>query len=319
LVLSDSIWPRVLLQSLIAAWMVSTTPAQAGSLDYCHPPVESDAAVQDRLLEVAAVLKTQLESSGHRLALISRSGLALQRLGQRYSHTGISLQASQHTPWSVRQLYFACDEQKPRIFDQGLSGFVLGVQDADEAYVSLVFLPEAAQAQLERAALDDQLSLQLLAAHYSANAYAFSTRYQNCNQWIAELMASAWGDLPIAGDLRNAAQQWLTDQNYQPTVLDIGWHALMWLADRLRWLHSDDHPAADLGAAQFRISMPQSLEHFARQRYPDSRRIELCYTPEHIVIHTGWSPIARGCTPAIADKVIPFQAQPSPEFNPAPP
>ena len=293
------------------AWATLTFPAHASSLNYCDGGTAPGAALQDRLLQVAALVKAELDQSGQSLALVSRSGLALQRLGQRCSHAGVSLKASPNTPWSVRQLYFACDEKRPRIFDQGMSGFVLGVNDANEGYLSIVLLPPEAAALLERAALDDHQALQLLGAHYSANAYAFSQRYQNCNQWLAEMLATAWGDLAPQDDPRGVAQQWLTDQSYAPTVFRIGWQPLMWLAARLRWLHSDDHPPHDLEAAQFRVSMPQSIETFVHQRHPDATRIEVCYTATQVVVHRGWESIAAGCTPAADDTVIPLEGRPA--------
>ena len=283
-------------------------PAHASSLNYCDGSTEPGAALQDRLLQVAAIVKAELDQSGQSLALISRSGLALQRLGQRYSHAGISLKASPNTPWSVRQLYFACDEKRPRIFDQGMSGFVLGVNDASEGYVSIVLLPPDAAAPLEHVALDDRHALQLLGTRYSANAYAFSQRYQNCNQWLAEMLASAWGDLAPHDGLRATAQQWLADQSYQPTVFNVGWQPLMWLAARLRWLHSDDHPQSDLDAAQFRVSMPQSIESFVHRRHPEASRIEVCYTPKQVVVRRGWESIADGCVAALGDTVIELPA-----------
>ena len=163
------------------------------SLDFCHGPSEPGAAAQDRLIQVAALVKAELDQSGAQMALVSRSGLALQRLDQRYSHAGVSLKTSDNAPWSVRQLYYACDEQRPRLFDQGMSGFVMGANDPDEGYLSIVLLPDAAAAPIERATRDDTQALKLLGDTYSANAYAFSTRYQNCNQWVAELLAQAWG------------------------------------------------------------------------------------------------------------------------------
>jgi hypothetical protein len=172
------------------------------SLDFCHGPSEPGAAAQDRLIQVAALVKAELDQSGAQMALVSRSGLALQRLDQRYSHAGVSLKASDNAPWSVRQLYYACDEQRPRLFDQGMSGFVMGANDPDEGYLSIVLLPDAAAAPIERATRDDTQALKLLGDTYSANAYAFSTRYQNCNQWLAELMASAWAPAADAGENR---------------------------------------------------------------------------------------------------------------------
>ncbi len=275
----------------------------AGSLSYCQGLAEPPAPVQDRLIQVASVVKDELGRSGHRLALISRSGLALEHLGHRYSHAGVSLRDSAHTPWSVRQLYFACDEQRPRIFDQGLTGFVMGTHDPAEGYISIVLLPPDASVALERAALDDGQAVQLLAANYSANAYAFSARYQNCNQWVAELLASAWQSNPDEARTREQAQQWLRTESYQPSVIKLHWQPLMWVAALLPWLHQDDHPAEDIAQAQFRISMPLSIETFAQARHPQATRIELCYTGDRLVLRRGWEPIADGCQAAEGDEV----------------
>jgi hypothetical protein len=183
-----------------------------------------------------------------------------------------------------------------------MAGFVLGSHDPREGYVSIVFLPADAAQALETVALDDRTALQLLANTYSANAYPFSERYQNCNQWLIELLAVAWGDLSSEGSPRGNAQQWLQSQGYAPSIMRVGWRPLMWVADQMRWLHSDDHPEDDLTAAQFRVSMPAAIESFVHARLPDTTRIELCYTETQVVIHRGWEPIASGCRPAPGDE-----------------
>jgi hypothetical protein len=290
------------------ACAVSACGAGAGSLNYCQGQVEPGAAVQDRLIQVAAVVKDELDRSGQTLALVARSGLSLQRFGHRYSHAGISLRASPNTPWSVRQLYYACDEQRPRIYDQGMSGFVLGANDPAEGYISIVLLPTEAAIPLERAALDESQALALLGATYSANAYAFGQRYQNCNQWLAELLASAWGGAwTVTDGARGQAQQWLQAEAFAPSVFDLGWRPLVWLAGLLPWLHTDDHPPDDLAQAHFKVSMPQSIAAFVRDRLPEATHIELCYTAQQLVVHHGWEPIAQGCVPADGDTVMALQ------------
>jgi hypothetical protein len=117
-------------------------------------------------------------------------------------------------------------------------------------------------------------------------------------------MASAWATAADAGENRARAQQALIEAGYAPTVLDVGWQPLVWLAGQIRWLHTDDHPADDLAAARFRVSMPASIEGFVRQQVPDARRIELCYTATQVVIHRGWTRIAAGCQPGPGDEVI---------------
>jgi hypothetical protein len=183
-----------------AAGALAAPAAGAAALRHCDRPAEASPAEQDRLLRVAALIKAELAASGRGVALIARSGLDLRSIGVRYSHAGVALQASPNTTWSVRQLYYACDEARPRLFDQGLAGFLMGVNDPALGHISLVLLPEAESAALEHTALDTARALSLLGSAYSANAHPQSLRYQNCNQWLAELLAVAAGAEADAGD-----------------------------------------------------------------------------------------------------------------------
>ena len=263
-----------------------------------------NATQQDRLLRFAALIKEELDGSGEKVALVARSGLDLSRFGVRYSHAGVSLKASDNTPWSVRQLYYACDEQRPRLYDQGLPGFVFGTDDANIGYVWIVLPTGADAAALESAALDNARALRLLAATYSANAYPFSLRYQNCNQWVAELLATAWGALDGAPDLRAQAQRWLAQRGYEPAAVDIGSHWLMLAAAFVPLVHLDDHPDADLSALRVRTSLPGAIEDFVRERASSARRIQLCHNGGQAVIRYGWEPMAEGCRPQAGDRVI---------------
>lgn len=294
---------------LVCAVLLALGPwvqCQAGQFRYCDPPTELDATQQDTVLRFGAVIKSSLEATGRSLALVARSGLDLSRFGMRYSHAGISLRANPNGPWSVRQLYFDCSERRPRIFDQGIAGFVVGAGDPSIGYFSVVLLP-GADDELERLVQDNRQALRLLGATYSANAYAYGLRYQNCNQWVAEMLGVAWGGLSAAGpeeDLRQAAQQWLRQQQYEPTRFEVGNPILMWLGGVLPWLNRDDHPDQDLSEWRFRVSMPESIEAFARAQVPGARRMEFCHANRRIVIREGWEPIAEGCVPGEADTVI---------------
>jgi hypothetical protein len=281
--------------------------AHAGVLRYCDAAAELTAAQQDTLFRFGAVVRDTLERSGHDIALVARSGLDLGRFGVRYSHAGLSLRASPNAPWSVRQLYYDCDERRPRLFDQGIAGFVLGTVDPSAGYVSAVLLPPAAAVPLERAAQDKRQALSLLGSTYSANAYPFAQRYQNCNQWVAELMAVAWGGLPEAGEgpeRRAQAQRWLQAQGFTPTRFDVGNPILVWLGVALPWLHGDDHPPEDLRRQRFHVSMPGSIEAFVQARVPGARRLEFCHDGRRVVVRKGWEPIADGCRPGPEDTVV---------------
>jgi len=296
-------WLLRLALCALLPWLVGHH-SQAGVLRYCDAPAPIDAAGQDRLYRFAAVIKAELDRSGHELALIARAGLDLSRFDQRYSHAGISLRGSANAPWSVRQLYYDCDAARPRLFDQGIAGFLLGAADPALGFVSVVLLPAPAEAPLARAVSDNRRSLRLLGTTYSANAHAFAARYQNCNQWVAEMLAVAWAPLADADDLRSEAQRWLQAQGYVPTRFDVGNPLLMWLGGSLPWLHSDDHPAEDLAQQRFRVSMPESIEAFVQKAEPLARRIEFCATARHIVIRHGWAPLADDCQPGPQDRVV---------------
>ena len=283
--------------------------AQAGTLRYCDAGTPLTAAQQDRMLRVAALVKAELERSGSRAALVARSGLNLRWFDMRYSHAGISLQASSESRWAVRQLYFSCDDLQPRLFDQGLPAFLLGTEDPSLGYVSVVTLPAASAATLEPVALDNRQALSLLSANYSANAYVYSQRLQNCNQWLAELLGLAWGAAATpqalaAASPRAEAQAWLRAQGYEGARFSVGWRPLLWLTAFSPWLHHDDHPEEELAQARFVVSMPESIERFVRLQVPGAERIEFCHTDHHVVVRRGWEPLADGCVPGAGDKVV---------------
>ena len=290
---------------LAAALCVAAGSVQAGSVRLCEQGTELSADQKDRRLRLVAQLRQELDAADTPAVLIARSGVDLSRFALRYSHAGISLRHSPNTPWSVRQLYYACDEGKPRLFDQGLAGFLLAADDGPGVHVSMVLLPAPESSALSATALDRTLALHLLAGTYSANAHAFSTRYQNCNQWVAELLAAAWGGL---GSLpsREQAQGWLRAQDYQPHRFEVGSRLLAWLAQLVPLLHHDDHPATDVDAAVYRVSMPVALEAFVQRRVPGARRVELCHDERHIVVRQGWQPLGAGCEPGPGDRVIAF-------------
>ncbi|MFM2405526.1 MAG: hypothetical protein RL223_3406 [Pseudomonadota bacterium] len=317
---------RVLLPVLMAV----AGPADADSMRYCDGPAALDAHQQDGLLRVAALVQEMLEPSGVEVALIARSGLRLEWLGERHSHAGLALRDHRDGRWTVRQLYYACDERRPRLFDQGLAGFVMGTAQPDRGHYELLLLDGADGRAVARAALDDRRALGLLSADYSANAYAWSTRYQNCNQWVAELLGEAWaapagapdavavaaaaaGDVsgaiggpttdPVA-ERRARAQAALRQAGYVPRTVELGWLPLMWVASVWPWLHTDDLPAAQWDARALQVSMPSALSAWVERRPSPPRRLALCHRDRQVVIRSGGAPLDADCTPADGDRVL---------------
>ena len=289
---------------LAALALCASASAAAGIPTFCERTREVSAADQDRVLRFAGVVKRELEASSSRVALVSRAGTDLTRFGLMYSHAGVALRDNPASPWAVRQLYYACDESRPRLFDQGMAGFALGAETPASGHMSLVFLPDDDSALLEKSALDKPLALSLLAGQYSANAYAFSTRYQNCNQWVAELLASAWGRLEGLAAPREQAQAWLRRQGYTAGPVRVPGHAMMFAGQFVPLLHMNDHPVDDVYALALQVSVPESIEAFVHARAPTARRVEMCHDTERIVVRRGWAPLGAACVPLAGDEVI---------------
>lgn len=281
----------------------ATDTVGSSPTNYCDRTQELTATQQDRLLRFTSVVRDELAAIQGDAVLISRSGLDLSRFEIRYSHAAVALR-SDNGIWSVRQLYYACDEGRPRLYDQGMAGFVMGTEDPALGYISIVTLPKEAAQDLHRAALDRPRALRLLASHYSANAYAFGLAYQNCNQWVVEMLATAWGDLSDGEDLRARAQHWLMRTGYTPEPVDIGSAWLMVASVFVPLVHLSDHPEDDRVARKLRISLPTTVEKFVQDRYPSSRRIEICHDGTHAVVHRGWESVREGCRPAQEDRIV---------------
>lgn len=278
--------------------------ARAGLPTFCEREQDISAAQQDRVLRFAGVVRQELERSGGKVALISRAGVDLSRFDMLYSHAGVALRDDAGGAWAVRQLYYACDDARPHLFDQGISGFALGADAPSSGHVSLLFLPEADSASLERAARDKQLALALLAGKYSANAYAYGLDYQNCNQWVAELLAGAWGGVSGEGrQVRQQAQAWLRAQDYVAGPVRVPGHLIMFAGQFVPLVHVDDHPLEDLHALSLQVSVPASIEAFVLRRAPQTRRVEICHDEGRIVVRRDGEPLGVACTPGPGDEV----------------
>jgi hypothetical protein len=280
--------------------------AHAFSFEVCDRPKEPSADQRDVMLRFGAIVREQLVASAQDVALVARSGLDLHRLDVRYSHAAVVLKDNDGRPWSVRELYYSCEDHKPRIFDEGMTGFLLGTDDPDTSYVSLVFLPRERAESLRTTAVDKHHALGVLGASYSANAYPFSTVHQNCNQWVMELLAQAWGagDAGTDADARTQAQAWMRAQGYLPTVFTLSAHPMTWLADLAPWLANDDHPPHEVAHGRYNVSMPASIETFVQAKVPGATRVEICHAGRHVVLHRGWDDVAAGCVAGPGDRTI---------------
>lgn len=296
-------WRSLLTRLACAAWALAGSSAQASSdssvapfcgLPAAFTPVLTGPALgqQDRLLRLASAADRLLasEAPGHQLAVVARDGTALDTVGQRYSHAGLALRDHPAGPFTVRQLYHDCQRGAPALYDQGMAGFLLGARNPwlergerllGPIHLAILWLPADAQAPLAQAALDKRLASSMLHPAYSANAYPFSTRYQNCNQWLIELMALAWGAPAVTPGDRTAAQRWLRQQGFEGTVLDAPWWLHLgapFMIALSPWMHSADRPASP--------AFPPGL--------PEDARPPFAPHPFHASSHLSFHPSPQG-------------------------
>lgn len=297
----------------IMLWLLllSLTPhAQASSaaFQFCDKPPKLSAPEQNNVFNFTSVVREELSKLNTNITLISRSGLDLARFQIRYTHAAILWQGDTPNQWTARQLYYACEEKRPRLFDQGLAGFIMGTSSPNEGYISIISLPPEAAQRLRTSTLDTPLALRMLAPNYSANAYPFSTRYQNCNQWVAEMLFTAWGNTDLTDTPRQQAQQWLQNQQYTPSPVPFpNW---MLLASAfLPLVHTQDHPEEDVRNHAIQVSLPSNLEQFIQKTHPDSRRIEICHNGKQAIVHEGWAPLKRCEAESTNDRIIPLNTR----------
>lgn len=256
------------------------------------------------MLQVAARLRELLQAHGEPAALVARAGTNLQRFGLRYTHGALALAEHPLAPWGLRQMYFACDERRARVVDQGLAGFLLGADDAERGFVSLLLLP--AEAARPLAAVSDAQARALLGEQYMANAHPADLLRQNCNQWLAELLASAWGPLAAEGGAREAAQRQLAAWDYRPEPVQYGTALWRAAAAFVPWVSMQGHPDEDLAANRLVTSLPTDLEALARRLFPGARRVELCYTASHWVLRREGPALSDDCRAEDGDESQPF-------------
>lgn len=298
-------WRQACLGAVLALLLVPV--GQAASWSYCDQPAKANLAQTDRMLRFGHLVENMLDETAAQALVVSRSGFDLERFNLHYSHAGVVLRDEAQQGWSVRQLYFDCAAERPRIYDQGIPGFLLGNEEGLPTFISMVFLPPDEERRLVFQARSKQVALSLLGPTYSANAYPFSTLYQNCNQWVLELLAYAWGNFPAeAPDRRAAAQGWLKAQGYRPTQIRLGpfLDAASWFVPLV---HRDDQPANELAEGKVSLSMPDSVEDFVRQQAPAATRLEICLKGTTVVIRKGWRRLDANCVAEPADQVMQLQ------------
>jgi len=210
-----------------------------------------------------------LEKSGADVALIARAGQDLSRYGLRYSHLGIVWRDHPNGRWAVVHQLNLCGTAESALFAEGLGVFFL---DEMHAYDALIHVPGPKTRKELVQALSSDLPRTLHGLPYNMVSYAYSTRYQNSNQWVLETLAGAF--LGTADVITRArSQEWLRQQGYQPITLQID--ALTRLGGRMfrANIAFDDHPFDRRMAGQIDTVTVESVYRFLERRDPEHRNL----------------------------------------------
>lgn len=168
----------------------------------------------------ASALSAALDQAQPEVALVARVGQDLSKYGLRYSHVAFVLKDPAAGQWRTMHLLNACGTADSAIWKEGLANFFL---DDLFSYESLLIIPSPeAQHKILVTLSDRSRYLSLFTPHYNMLAYPFSSRYENSNQWVLELLTKAYADSNMQIDSRDKSQQWLKLMGYEPTTLALG-------------------------------------------------------------------------------------------------
>lgn len=224
-----------------AAGLIATlaaAPAHAGRSCEEHPLTQASLS---EALSTGQALQMALDASGSDVVLIARQGQDLSKYGLKYSHAGLAFRSAPQQPWRVYELLNECGSADSALWVDGLANFFLENPFTLDAL--MIVPPPKVAARLGEVLRDPAALHGLHGSRYSMVAYPFSTKYQNSNQWVLELLASAEAsDFRIR--TREQAQSWLKMAGYTPTEMHIG--PLTRLGGRVfkANIAFDDHPSA---------------------------------------------------------------------------
>lgn len=257
------------MKRLLAAMLLAAA-ASAHAGQNCEPkPLTVDEA--ERSLDLAQRSLQALDASGAQVAIIARAGQDLSQYGLRYSHAGLAWRDHPAGRWVVVQLLNDCGTADSALYNDGLGNFFLS---GLYRYQALVILPSPAVQQRLAQVLASRTPLGLHEPKYSMLAYAFSTRYQNSNQWALETLAAA-SAAPGKVETRAEAQQWLNEAGFRPAGVDVGLGARLGARLFRANVAFDDHPTGPRLRGHFDTVTVDGIAQFVRSHDRGARVLEL--------------------------------------------
>ncbi|MDP6692662.1 MAG: DUF2145 domain-containing protein [Alphaproteobacteria bacterium] len=230
-------------------------PATAGTQCKEKPPtVNMISMASDAAIETYQAL----DNSGAEAAILARVGADISEYGLRYTHAAIAVREHPKGHWFIRHQLNICATDRSELFDQGLMNFFL---DDPVVYETGVLIPSTdLQARIKAVVLSPKAA-RLHHDDYSMIANPFSTRYQNSNQWMLELIAAAQAPHEIMAD-RRLAQQWLRKKGYRPSRIAISPFKLLGASLFRANIRFDDHTKTERDNGRYNVVSVRSIRDF---------------------------------------------------------
>jgi len=250
----------------LSAWCLAAAlssalalPAQAGQPCREEPLTPGEVV---KSMDLARKTFEALEASGARVALVARAGQDLSKYGLRYSHMGIVVRDHPAGRWTVMHELNACGTASSELYNEGIGNFFLS--DLYHYEAGIVVPGPETQERLARL-MATRSPRRMHEPHYNMLSYVYSTRYQNSNQWLLELLAAA-SAAPGQVETRLEAQAWLKQAGYDPVTVEIP--AAVRLGARMFRANVafDDHPFDRRMAGHIDTVTADALVRFVQRR-----------------------------------------------------
>ncbi|MDP3702480.1 MAG: DUF2145 domain-containing protein [Hylemonella sp.] len=253
---------------LVLCLAIAGSLALAGQTCGEKPPTVEGSA---KSASLSAQVLDELERQQLSFALIARVGVDLSEFGLHYSHVGVAWRDHPKGQWYTFHLLNRCGTGQSELVEQSLADFFNVELHSYRALVAAPTFPT--QLKLQRAFFGPQ-ARQLHEIEYNMISHPFSTKFQNSNQWVLEVMASA---LAPAGTIssRQTAQDWLRDKGYTPSVIPISLPRRAGARLFSPHVRFSDHSSEEFSAGRYAVVSVDSVLAFLRNQNPGLREIDL--------------------------------------------
>ncbi len=256
-----------MMKRLLTLFFLVLLPTLALAGTACTEKQQSAETVQ-KAFQLAIKTREALDASGAQVALVGRVGQDLSKYNLRYSHMTFVWRDHPQGRWLAVHELNQCGTAKSELFNEGLANFFF---DDMFAWDALLVTPSPELQSKIVAKLAQTSAVKMLhQPHYNMLAYPFSTKYQNSNQWVLEVLADAINNPQQSSRLES--QLWLKQAGYKPSNLHI--MTLQRLGARVFKANVafDDHPTGDRILGKIEVATVESVADFLQKIDPQLTR-----------------------------------------------